>query len=250
MSACMGVMRRVTDSALLRKPDCRPARQTQDEKGSLIAHANVVKRQTRDSMDRYCQRSYLRYSPGGAFMRSRFWSSRLQLPSPCTHPVVTGFAVWMRFRSMAAAGVVGAPFPGPGETLFNTFQAQVQSLEGIYDSNTSDTFASTLCADQSPGMYSGTDFWASIMTKLASLYGGQKFISRFWRHLSSLPAATSVRSAITNWLNDADCASCVNLSSVFYQRWGFPSRTGPRQTRVLRRARSHSRLDTVEPAAT
>ena len=108
-----------------------------------------------------------------------FWSSQLQLPSPCTDPVVTGFAVWMRFRSMSAAGVTGAPFPGPGGTPFSTFKAQVQGLEGTYDNNTSDSFAGTLCADQSPGMYSGTDFWASIMMKLASLYGGQKFTRLF-----------------------------------------------------------------------
>jgi hypothetical protein len=152
-----------------------------------------------------------------------FWSSQLQLPSPCSDPVVTGFAVWMRFRSMSAAKVAGAPFNG---TPFSTFEAQVQGLEGIYDNNTSDTFAGTLCADQSPGMYSGTDFWASIMMKLASLYGGQRFVTRFWRHLSSLPAATSVPSAVTNWLNEADYASCVNLSSVFYQRWGFPQPDG------------------------
>jgi serralysin len=155
-----------------------------------------------------------------------FWSNQLQLPSPCTDPVVTGFAVWMRFRSMSAAGVAGAPFPVPGGTPFSTFTAQVKGLEGIYDSNTSDTFAGTLCADQSPGMYSGTDFWTSIMMKFASLYGGQKFTSRFWHHLSSLPAATSVPSAIANWLTEANYASCVNLSSVFYQRWGFPQPDG------------------------
>jgi len=155
-----------------------------------------------------------------------FWSSQLQLPSPCTDPVVTGFAVWMRFRSMSAAGVTGAPFPGPGGTPFSTFKAQVQGLEGVYDNNTSDTFAGTLCADQSPGMYSGTDFWASIMMKLASLYGGQKFTRLFWHHLSSLPAAASVPSAITNWLSEASYASCVDLSSVFYQRWAFPQPDG------------------------
>ena len=102
----------------------------------------------------------------------------------------------------------------------------MDTLEGVYDNNTPDTFAGTLCADQSPGMYSGTDFWASIMMKLASLYGGQKFTRLFWHHLSSLPAAASVPSAITNWLSEANYASCVDLSSVFYQRWAFPQPDG------------------------
>jgi hypothetical protein len=163
-----------------------------------------------------------------------FWSDQLALQPPCTDPVVTGFAVWMRFRSMSAAGVQGAPYPGPGGTPFTTFKARVKGLEKIYDDTPSDTFAGTLCADQSPGMYSGTDFYASIMMKLASLYGGQKFVSRFWQHATSMPAATSKPAAITNWLNDANYASCVDLTKVFYDRWGFPQPDGsvvdPRQS--------------------
>src|SRR2546428_7701016 len=95
--------------------------------------------------------------------------------SPCIFPdpPATGFAVWMRFRSMSAARVQGAPF---NATPFNTFKAQVKGLEGIYDANTSDTFARTLCANKSRGMYSETDFWASVMMKLASLYCGQRFV--------------------------------------------------------------------------
>jgi hypothetical protein len=151
------------------------------------------------------------------------WSPQLQLHSPCTDPIVTGFAVWMRFRSMAAAQVRGAPFNG---TPFATFRSQVAGLEGVYDANTSDTFAGTLCADTSPGMYSGTDFWASIMMKLASHYGGQTFVQRFFSHLASLPAASSTPAAVTNWLLDANYASCVDLSRLFYQRWAFPLPNG------------------------
>lgn len=50
-----------------------------------------------------------------------FWSPQLQFKSPELDPVVTGFAVWMRFRSMKAAKVKGAPFNG---TPFTTFQSQ------------------------------------------------------------------------------------------------------------------------------
>jgi hypothetical protein len=153
------------------------------------------------------------------------WPDQLAYSPPCTvgDPPTTGFAVWMRFRSMNAAGVRGAPFNG---TPFPTFKSQVRGLVDVYDANTSDTFAGTLCPDKSPGMYGGTDFWASIMMKLASVYGGQEFVTRFWHHLSSLPAATSTPSAITNWLADANYASCVDLGSVFYHRWGFPQPDG------------------------
>ncbi|MDP9226376.1 MAG: hypothetical protein M3P18_21560 [Actinomycetota bacterium] len=154
-----------------------------------------------------------------------FWSDQLQYSDPCTHPdpAATGFAVWMRFRSMIAAGVGGAPFNG---TPFDTFRSRVRGLEGVYDNDTSDTFAGTLCANTSPGAYGGTDFWASIMMKLASLYGGQMFVRRFFSRLSSLPAATDTPSAITNWLHASHYASCVDLKSVFYKRWGFPQPDG------------------------
>ena len=45
-----------------------------------------------------------------------FWSPQLQFHSPEHDVAVTGFAVWMRFRSMAAAGVRGAPFTEPPST--------------------------------------------------------------------------------------------------------------------------------------
>lgn len=156
-----------------------------------------------------------------------YWSSQLEDADPCTHPdpQATGFAVWMRFRSMAAAEVAGAPLYG-SSTPFNTFKSQVAGLKGVYDANTSDTFAGTLCQNTSPGMYGGTDFWASIMMKLASLYGNQMFVSRFFHNLGVYPGATSTPSAINNWLSAVDYAACNGLSSVFYQRWGFPRPDG------------------------
>jgi hypothetical protein len=169
----------------------------------------------------YDQVSY--YEFGRSFW---FWTNQLSDSPPCTvgDPATTGFAVWMRFRSMAAAGVNGAPFNGI--TPFSTFKSQVVGLEGVYDANTSDTFEGTLCRDLSPAAYGGTDFWASIMMKLASLYGGQKFVARFWQHLGSLPSAASTPAAITNWVDDAEYASCVDLTNVFYQRWAFPQPDG------------------------
>jgi hypothetical protein len=152
-----------------------------------------------------------------------FWSPQLQFQSPEQDPVVTGFAVWMRFRSMAAAGVQGAPFIG---TPFTTFSSQVAALAGQYEANPSITFADTLAQDKSPGMYGGTDFWASLMMQLAGRHGGQTFVKRFWQHAGELPAASSTVGAVTNWVNDASDAACTDLSPVFYKRWGFPRPDG------------------------
>jgi hypothetical protein len=153
-----------------------------------------------------------------------FWFPQLQFHPPDQDPVVTGFAVWMRFRSMAAAHVKGAPFDGV--IPFETFASQVAGLAGQYEADPSLTFADTLAQDTSPGLYGGTDFWASLMTQLADRHGGQRFVARFWHHADSLPAASSTTEAVTNWVRDANYAACTDLSSVFYDRWGFPRPDG------------------------
>jgi hypothetical protein len=152
-----------------------------------------------------------------------FWSPQLAFQSPDQDPAVTGYAVWMRFRSMAAAHVHGAPFNG---TPFATFANQVAGLAGEYEADPSLTFAGTLALDRSPGAYGGTDFWASLMTQLADRHGGQAFVRRFWHHAGQLPAAGSTSDAVTNWVNDASYAACTDLGAVFYDRWGFPRPDG------------------------
>jgi hypothetical protein len=152
-----------------------------------------------------------------------FWSPQLAFHSPDQDPVVSGFAVWMRFRSMAAAHVHGAPFDG---TVFDTFANQLAALAGEYEADPSLTFADTLAMDRSPGLYGGTDFWASLMTQLADRHGGQTFAQRFWHNAGQLPAASSTTEAVTNWVNNAGYAACTDLSPVFYDRWGFPRPNG------------------------
>lgn len=152
-----------------------------------------------------------------------FWSPQLQFHAPDQDPVVTGFAVWMRFRSMAAAGVLGAPFNG---VPFDVFTSQVEGLTGIYEADPSLTFAGTLAQAKSPGLYGGTDFWASIMMQLAARHGDQGFVQRFWQAATTLPAATTTTEAVTNWVHAASTAACVDLSPVFYDRWGFPRPDG------------------------
>jgi hypothetical protein len=152
-----------------------------------------------------------------------FYSPQLQFQPPDQDPVVTGFAVWMRFRAMAAAHVNGAPFNG---TPFTTFASQVQGLAAEYEANPSLTFAETLAQDKSPGMYGGTDFWASLMMHLAQRHGEQTFVERFFHHAAELPSAASTTEAVTNWVNDASYAACTDLGPVFYERWGFPRPDG------------------------
>jgi hypothetical protein len=166
-----------------------------------------------------------------------FWGDQLHFQKPpgasasWEDPVTTGFAVWMRFQSMAAAGVHGAPFNG--QTPFATFYAQVARLTGRYEANPSLTFDGTLAEDKAPpssscgtGSCGGTDFWASLMMQLAARHGGNQFISRFWHAANGLPPAASTAAAVANWERAASTAACANLSTVFYRRWGLPRPDG------------------------
>lgn len=152
-----------------------------------------------------------------------FWSPQLQFHRPDRDVAVTGFAVWMRFRSMAAAGVQGAPFNG---SPFETFRSRDEALIGDYEADPSLTFADTLAQDKSPGLYGGADFWASIMMHLTARHGDQGFVQRFWRLVGGLPTASSTTDAVTNWVQAANSAACTDLSPVFYDRWGFPRPDG------------------------
>ena len=168
--------------------------------------------------DRYSQIPF--YELGRNFW---FWSPQLEFKPPEQDPVITGFAVWMRFRSMAAAGVNGAPFNG---VPFSTFASQVAGLASQYEADPSLTFAQTLAQGKSPGAYGGTDFWASLMMQLARRHGGQEFVTQFWHSVAYLPAATSTAGAVANWVKAASYAAGVDLKPVFYQRWGFPRPDG------------------------
>ncbi len=172
--------------------------------------------------DLYDQALY--YELGRSFW---FWSPQLAFKPPDQgDTVVTGFAVWMRFRSMAAAGLSGAPFNRT--TPFPTFQSEVEGLSARYESNPSLTFSGTLAQDKSPdpSFGGGTDFWASLMMQLAARHGGDTFVSRFWKAVDREPAASSTAGAVTNWERAASYAACADLSTVFYTRWGFPRPDG------------------------
>lgn len=152
-----------------------------------------------------------------------FWTPQLAFKGPDQDPVITGYAVWMRFQAMTAAGVFGAPFGGKP---FHTFASEVAALAGQYESDPSLSFAGTLAQNKSPGAYGGTDFWASLMTQLASRHGPTTFTKRFWAKASTLPATSSTAGAVTNWVQAASYAACADLRPVFYTRWGFPRADG------------------------
>ena len=157
-----------------------------------------------------------------------FWGDQLAFSGPPGDAVVTGFAVWMRFRSMHAAGVAGSPFDG---RPFPEFEQRVADLAGQYEGDPSLTFAGTIGSNRSPGAYGGTDFWASLMMQLARRHGDERFVERFWHEASILPAARSLGGTVVNWQRAASYAACADLEPVFSIRWGFPRADGSVQSR-------------------
>jgi hypothetical protein len=65
------------------------------------------------------------------------------------------------------------------------------------------------------------------MMRLAARYGDQAFVERFFRSVDRLPPATSTAGAVANWVKAASEAACADLSTVFYDRWGFPRQMAP-----------------------
>lgn len=152
-----------------------------------------------------------------------FWSDQLAFRAPDIDPVVTGYAVWMRFRAIDATGLPGGPFNG---RPYDAFRADVAELVHHYEADTAATFAGTLARNFSPWGYSGTDLWASMMMQLTDRHGGQEFVARFWRRALEAPVARDTASAVSNWVRIASSAAGVDLGAVFYDRWGFPRPDG------------------------
>lgn len=148
-----------------------------------------------------------------------FFGQQLSFHSPDRDPVGSGQAVWMRFESMSAAVVEGDP-------ALETFRGEVAALVDVYEADSSITFSQTLAQNRSPGRYNGTDFWASLMMRLANRYGGEDFIYRFWRKVLTLSPASTTAGAVANWERAASFAACADLSAVFFTRWGFPRANG------------------------
>jgi hypothetical protein len=158
-----------------------------------------------------------------------FYGSQLSPNDTYGSTATTGFAVLMRFQSMDAIGVQGGPYNG---IPFTTFQAQVWGIAQYYDGDLSKTFANTLAVGQSPSLYEGTDFYASILHLLATHYGGDCFIQHFLTTVASEPSATNDDAAVTNLITAASQVANVDLRPFFYDYWSFPQPNGTKNPRA------------------
>jgi hypothetical protein len=163
-----------------------------------------------------------------------FYSDQLAYHSPDVDPVVTGFAVYMRFVAMDAAGVAGGPFNG---YPFATFRTAVTNLMDTYISNRALSWNNTFRLSQAPSNalgLGGSDLIASLLMRIGRDFGGPDFTKNFWKQVVRQPAASTTQAAVDNFVLAACATVNQNLTRIFSTTWKFPVSTSAVQAAQLR----------------
>jgi len=149
-----------------------------------------------------------------------FWFYGDKLAYKENDPVATGYAVFMRFMAMDAAGVKGAPF---GSWSFSTFESKVKNLINSYLADPSLNWANTLGIGQGvPNSELGaTDLFASFCFRLRQDFGGDNFVRKVWKKAGLRPNAITTQDAVDNFFLASCAAANKNLTAVF-QSWRWP----------------------------
>ncbi|TVR14485.1 MAG: DUF2341 domain-containing protein, partial [Planctomycetota bacterium] len=138
--------------------------------------------------------------------------------------VATGYAVFMRFMSMQAAGVIGGPFNGHS---FADFKEEVRGLIDTYladeDADWESTLRQGLGVSNSMGL-GGTDLFASFLFRLTDMYGTD-MVERIWQEAGALSTASDTQTAVDNLIRSASHAVEKNLVPLFIS-WRWPVSQG------------------------
>lgn len=150
-----------------------------------------------------------------------FWFYSPQLAYQANDPVVTGYAVFMRFMSMDAIGINGGPF---GNLTFPNFESEEEGLVDTYVADPRLNWANTLGAGQGiPGSTLGaTDLFASFCFRLKRDYGGNNFVQNLWKNAGLRPVANTTQDAVDNFVLAACATANKNLTSLFMNTWRWP----------------------------
>jgi hypothetical protein len=132
------------------------------------------------------------------------------------------FAIFMRFLTMEKIGVKGAPFFGTQAYPFNFFKNEVLKMITTY-CNGPYTFDNTFKIDRGvPNGFNGScsDLMASMLYDLKAKLG-DKWLENIWKKAQTKAAATSIQSAVDNFIISCAEAAELNLTSLFesYYKW-------------------------------
>jgi hypothetical protein len=158
-----------------------------------------------------------------------FWTNKLgarlnggtpgdpDAPTIGQYTFTTGFAVFMRFKSMEYAGLAGGPF---GSRTFTQFKNTVIGLVDQYTANSSLNFANTLALGKGiPGTLGGTDLFASMIFRIGRDHGGEAFFNDLWKEAAKLPTTNTDQGAIDNFFLAASYAANADLTTLFVNDW-------------------------------
>jgi hypothetical protein len=137
--------------------------------------------------------------------------------------VTTGFAVFMRFMSMDAAGVDGGPF---GSWTFADFRHRVEEMVDLYAGDPTQTWDNTLRVGHpqanNPSGLGAADLFASFVFRLARDHGGAEFIQDVWKRCAERPDKVTTQDALDNFILASCAASRTNLTDLFTVQWRWP----------------------------
>ena len=136
--------------------------------------------------------------------------------------VITGYAVFMRFPALDAAGARLGPFRGASG---KEFRQRVEELVDLYVADRSLRWENTLkvgAAPKNPLDLNGTDLFASFCFRLCRDHGGPRFLGKVWKEAGKRPAARSTQDAVDNFILAASAAAGKNLTELFTKTWRWP----------------------------
>ena len=146
-----------------------------------------------------------------------FYNSKLQYLS--NDPIVTGYAVFMRFMAMDYLKLPGANF---GNWTFQQFQDNVKGLLGSYMADPTLDWNNTLAVNQgiAGSGLGATDLFASFCFYLKENYGGHTWVQNVWKYSALRPDAVTTQDAVDNFIIAASQAANANLIPLFqYWKW-------------------------------
>jgi hypothetical protein len=170
------------------------------------------------------------------FGRSFWLFPQVQYPSPADSSCeITGFAILMRYRSIAAEGLTGSfGVAGSTTTLASSYTSTYNNTLGMIDTyanNTSLNFNNTFLTSTFTSPYGGcSDLWASMMIRLATNYGGEAFIQSVFKQILLRPSPTTTQDAIDNFVLASSAAAGKNLTLTFGTTWKWPISSAAQQT--------------------
>ena len=144
-----------------------------------------------------------------------FYSDKLEYQSD--DPIVTGYAVFMRFMSMDYLGLQGADF---GRWTFPQFQNKVKELLNDYMADPDLNWSNTLGVGKgiAGSDLGATDLFASFCFYMKENYGGHAWVQNVWKYAGQRPDALTTQDAVDNFIIASSQAANTNLVSLF-QTW-------------------------------